>query len=104
MSTGTLNFEFSQQDINKLASALKEPLIDALLERLIPVLTNAAVQHENDMLSAKEVQALLGIKRTTLYKWLNEGRIKGGIQIGKCWRFKRSEIESLLNGKEQQKQ
>ena len=101
MSTGTLNFEFSQQDISRLAGALKGPLIDALLEKLVPILTNAARLDENDMLSAKEVQKLLKIKPSTFYKWRNEGRIKGGIQVGKSWRFKRSEIEKLLNGKEQ---
>ena len=101
MSTGTLNFEFSQQDINKLVSALKEPLTNALLEKLMPVLTNTAKRDENDMLSAEEVQELLGIKPSTFYKWRNEGRIKGGIQIGKNWRFKRSEVERLLNGKGQ---
>ena len=101
MSTGTLNFEFSQQDINKLVSALKEPLTNALLEKLMPVLTNTAKRDENDMLSSKEVQELLGIKPSTFYKWHNEGRIKGGIQVGKTWRFKRSDIERLINGKEQ---
>ncbi|MBQ8691743.1 MAG: hypothetical protein IJ520_01200, partial [Synergistaceae bacterium] len=62
MSTCTLNFEFSQQDISRLVGALKEPLIDALLEKLVPILTNAVRQDENDTLSAEEVQKLLGIK------------------------------------------
>ena len=92
------NFELSQQDINKLVNALKEPLINALLDNLLPVLPQSQTQNENDMLTAVEVQELLGIRPSTFYKWHAEGKIKGGVKSGKYWRFKRSEIEKLIHG------
>ncbi|MBQ3378059.1 MAG: helix-turn-helix domain-containing protein, partial [Synergistaceae bacterium] len=44
------------------------------------------------------VQELLGIRPSTFYKWHTEGKIKGGVKSGKYWRFKRSEIEKLIQG------
>jgi len=94
------NFELSQQDINKLVNALKEPLINALLDNLLPVLPQPQTQSDDDMLTAVEVQELLGIKPSTFYKWRVEGKIKGGVKYGRYWRFKRSEIEKLIHGDE----
>ncbi len=51
----------------------------------------------NEYLTAKQVIGLLHIDRTTLYRMLNDGRIKG-IKVGNQWRFSQAEIERLLSG------
>jgi excisionase family DNA binding protein len=51
----------------------------------------------NDLLTTKELQKLLKIDRTTVYRMLKDGRLTG-IKIGEQWRFAREEINALLNG------
>ncbi len=47
------------------------------------------------LLTTKQVQELLKVDRITVYRMLNDGRLKG-IKIGKEWRFHRREIEQML--------
>jgi excisionase family DNA binding protein len=47
------------------------------------------------LLTTRQVQELLKVDRITIYRMLNDGRLKG-IKIGKQWRFHRSEIDQLL--------
>ena len=91
-----VNFDFSQENIDKLVSALEAPLAKALLDKIIPVLSQIFANNEDDKLSSSEVQRLLGIKPSTFYKWRNEGKIKDGVRVGKQWFFPRREIEQLL--------
>lgn len=49
--------------------------------------------------SVKQVQEILKVDRITIYRMLNDGRLKG-IKIGQQWRFPHSEIERLLSGEE----
>ena len=51
-----------------------------------------------DLLTTKEVQDLLRVDRTTIYRMLNDGRLTG-IKIGQQWRFARPEVEALLAGR-----
>lgn len=51
-----------------------------------------------ELLTTKQVQELLKIDRTTVYRMLNDGRLTG-VKIGQQWRFSSSEIQALLEGK-----
>ena len=54
----------------------------------------------NELLTAKQVQDLLQVDRTTIYRMLNDGRLTG-VKIGKQWRFSRQEVENWLSGARQ---
>ena len=49
------------------------------------------------LLSAKQVQELLKIDRTTIYRMLKDGRLTG-VKVGQQWRFYAREINDLLTG------
>jgi excisionase family DNA binding protein len=48
-------------------------------------------------LTTKQVQDLFKIDRITVYRMLQDGRLKG-VKIGNQWRFPQREVEKLLNG------
>ncbi len=48
-----------------------------------------------DLLTTQQVLDLLQINRITVYRMLQDGRIKG-VKIGQQWRFPRREVERLL--------
>jgi excisionase family DNA binding protein len=48
-----------------------------------------------ELLTTKQLQALLKIDRITVYRMLNDGRLKG-VKIGSQWRFPQNEINRLL--------
>jgi excisionase family DNA binding protein len=50
-----------------------------------------------DFLTTRQVLDILKVDRITIYRMLNDGRLKG-TKIGQQWRFSRAEVESLLNG------
>lgn len=51
----------------------------------------------NDYLTTRQVQDLLKVDRITVYRMLNDGRIRG-VKIGQQWRFAATEVERLLGG------
>lgn len=51
----------------------------------------------SELLTAHEVQDLLKIDRTTIYRMLKDGRLTG-VKVGKQWRFARQELDALLSG------
>lgn len=51
----------------------------------------------DDLLTTKELQELLKVDRTTVYRMLKDGRLTG-IKIGEQWRFSREEVNHLLSG------
>lgn len=51
----------------------------------------------SDLYTVKQVQDLLKVDRITVYRMLQDGRLKG-IKIGHQWRFNASELEHLLGG------
>ncbi len=51
----------------------------------------------NDLLTTREVQDLLKLDRTTVYRMLKEGRLSG-VKVGQQWRFHRREVEVLIQG------
>ncbi len=54
----------------------------------------------SQLLTTKQLQNLLKIDRVTVYRMLNDGRLKG-VKVGNQWRFPQSEINRLL-GQESQ--
>lgn len=51
----------------------------------------------SNLLTAHEVQDLLKVDRTTVYRMLKDGRLTG-VKIGQQWRFPRDEVDALLAG------
>lgn len=49
----------------------------------------------DEFLTRKQVQELLQVDRITVYRMLNDGRIKG-VKVGNQWRFSRNGISRLL--------
>lgn len=50
-----------------------------------------------NLLSTKQLQELLNIDRTTVYRMLKDGRLNG-IKVGNQWRFPREEVDAILTG------
>ena len=51
-----------------------------------------------ELLTTKQVQEKLKIDRVTVYRMLNDGRLKG-VKVGNQWRFPENEIDRLLGVK-----
>jgi excisionase family DNA binding protein len=51
----------------------------------------------DDLLTTRQVQDTLKVDRITIYRMLQDGRIKG-VKVGQQWRFARQEIERILSG------
>jgi excisionase family DNA binding protein len=50
-----------------------------------------------DLLTTKQLQDLLKIDRTTIYRMLEDGRLTG-VKIGNQWRFTKEQIDALMSG------
>jgi excisionase family DNA binding protein len=50
-----------------------------------------------DLLTAREVEDLVKVDRTTIYRMLKDGRLSG-VKTGFQWRFSRESVERLLSG------
>ncbi len=55
-----------------------------------------------EWLTARQVQDILKVDRVTVYRMINDGRIKG-IKIGQQWRFAQTEVTRLLGGESEEK-
>ncbi len=55
-----------------------------------------------EWLTVRQVIDILKVDRVTVYRMLNDGRIKG-IKIGQQWRFAQSEVNRLLGGENEEK-
>ena len=49
-----------------------------------------------DLLTTRQVQEILKVDRITVYRMLQDGRIKG-VKIGQQWRFPQAEMDRLVN-------
>lgn len=52
-----------------------------------------------ELLTTKELQAILQVDRTTIYRMADAGRLPG-IKVGNQWRFRRDQIEAWLQGQQ----
>ncbi len=50
---------------------------------------------EDRWLSVDEIGAYLGIKRDTIYKWINEKGMPAH-KIGRLWKFKKDEVDGWV--------
>ena len=50
-----------------------------------------------DLLTARQVQDLLKVDRTTIYRMLNDGRLTG-VKVGNQWRFSAQDVNDLIAG------
>jgi excisionase family DNA binding protein len=48
-----------------------------------------------ELLTTRQVQSILKVDRTTIYRMLREGRLHG-IKVGQQWRFRESDVTKLL--------
>lgn len=48
-----------------------------------------------DLITTKQLQELLQVDRTTIYRWLSDGRLTG-IRVGGQWRFPHNVVETCL--------
>ena len=51
----------------------------------------------NELLTTKQVQEMLRVDRTTIYRMLKDGRLHG-VKVGSQWRFHATEINTILHG------
>jgi type IV pilus assembly protein PilB len=49
---------------------------------------------KEDVLSLEEAAQILGVSRSTVYRWQNEGRIRG-FKVGRQWRYRRSDLDKF---------
>ncbi len=58
-------------------------------------MSNIYIQPMGDLLTTKQVQDILKVDRITVYRMVDDGRIKG-VKIGTQWRFTQNEIDRFL--------
>lgn len=51
----------------------------------------------SDLLTARQLQEILKIDRTTIYRMLADGRLKG-VKVGNQWRFPKDAVDALVSG------
>jgi excisionase family DNA binding protein len=61
------------------------------------MISEKASQLTADLLTTREVQGLLHVDRTTVYRMVESGQLPG-IRVGKQWRFARADLERWLRG------
>ncbi len=55
------------------------------------------VENNNGYIGLEDAAAYLNIKPVTLRKWIKEKKNLPAHQIGKLWKFKRSELDEWVN-------
>ncbi len=50
---------------------------------------------EDRWLSVEEIATYLGIKRDTVYRWINEKQMPAH-RVGRLWKFKRDEVDEWV--------
>lgn len=55
---------------------------------------------EDRWLSVNEIAVYLGIKRDTVYKWINAKEMPAH-KVGRLWKFKKDEIDCWVRDSEQ---
>jgi excisionase family DNA binding protein len=53
-----------------------------------------------DLLTAREVAAILRVGRDVLYEMIRNGEAPGGFKLGRAWRFRRSVIDKYIHDRE----
>lgn len=54
---------------------------------------------DDKWLSVDEIADHLGVKRDTIYKWINRKQLPGH-KVGRLWKFRKKEVDDwIINGK-----
>jgi excisionase family DNA binding protein len=77
-----------------LQHAIQKLTAGAFHGRLAPNFKGTA-RGMDDLLTTRQLQDLLQVDRITIYRMLNDGRLRG-FKVGGQWRFSRQEIEAWL--------
>ncbi|MFC1712815.1 ATPase, T2SS/T4P/T4SS family [Candidatus Poribacteria bacterium] len=72
---------------------------DAQEKELDTDVTNELDPRSDEIVDMKEAIKLLNTTRSTFYRWVREGKVKG-MKVGRQWRFYREDIERFLKGEE----
>lgn len=59
---------------------------------------NETSASKDDLLTLREVSAILRVSTTSLYAWINDGRLPA-IRIGREWRVQRANLDGWLDEK-----
>ena len=59
--------------------------------------TRQSREPQDQALSLEEAAEALGVSRSTLYRWQQQGRLRG-FKVGRQWRFRRSELDAFSKG------
>src|ERR671913_1631072 len=54
---------------------------------------------ETELLAATDVAGMIGVKKTTVYRWCKEGKLPC-LKVGKHWRIRRRVLEDFLKESE----
>lgn len=73
-----------------------ERLIEAAVRRALADAADASTAAACDWIDTSGAADLLGVNRRTIMKIARAGKLSGG-RIGKLWRFRRADVESLLD-------
>ncbi len=68
-------------------------------EELNMDVTHGTVPGSDEIIDMKEAIKLLNTTRSTFYRWVREGKVKG-MKIGRQWRFYREDVQRFLKGEE----
>jgi excisionase family DNA binding protein len=63
---------------------------------IVSLIDISTYNNMTDLLTTRQVQEILKVDRITIYRMLQDGRLKG-VKIGQQWRFDRREVDRLLN-------
>jgi excisionase family DNA binding protein len=61
----------------------------------LPSLETAGIPIDDRWLSVDEIAAYLGIKRDTVYKWIDEKAMPSH-RLGRYWKFRKDEIDTWV--------
>ena len=94
---GTIEFELGEKSLAAIRS-LTEAL--SRIQGFRPAAEPSGIGGEhipaNDTLTGEEVRKILHIAPSTMHKWRKDGRLRGGVMVGKQLQFPRSEVERIL--------
>ena len=78
-----------------MTKALESMLFCAILPLNKNITSMEHLIMEDRWLSLKEITEYLGIRRETVYRWI-EQREMPGHRIGKLWKFKKDEVDAWV--------
>lgn len=82
--------------LGRAANVVYGPEETRMIQNIARGYADSAIQEKPDILTVDEVSDLLKVTSQTIYNMIKDNRLKA-IKIGREWRFRRSDIEELIN-------